>query len=71
MNYDLKYGPQAQTPEQRAYVLQQMKSANPTYYIRVTSCVAALFTRYVAGELSWEQVRTLRNDTEAISFRRS
>lgn len=54
---DPRYGPHAQTPAQRAYVLAQLKSANPRPFQNLTPRAQALHERYVAGELTWEQVR--------------
>ncbi|PJJ60856.1 hypothetical protein [Hymenobacter chitinivorans] len=58
--YDSKYGPCAQTPAQRAYVLRQMQATNPTLYKRASGYVQRLYARYVAGELSWPDVCALR-----------
>ena len=55
-----KYGPAAQTPEQRAYVLAQMQKTHPGLYKKATGYVAQLYRRYVAGELSWQDVCILR-----------
>lgn len=60
MPYDPKFGLQAQTPGQRTLVLHRMKAANPTHYSRITAYEQQLYTRYIAGELSWAQVMTLR-----------
>lgn len=52
MVYDARFGPSAQTPEQRALVLVQMKDAVPGLK-KPTVFVQQLHARYVAGELSW------------------
>jgi len=57
MNHDPKFGPAAQTPEQRAWVLNQMQEAIPTLKRRLNAHVRQLHARYVAGELSWTQMR--------------
>ncbi|WP_324672146.1 hypothetical protein [Hymenobacter sp. GOD-10R] len=69
MNYDPKYGPNAQTSEQRAYVLQQMQAANPARYNKISAYVTRLFARYVAGELSWTQVQAMRFAAEPLALR--
>jgi hypothetical protein len=51
------FGPAAQTREQRARVLQQMQVTFPTLKTKTTTCASHLYERYVAGELSWLQVR--------------
>lgn len=57
MTYDSKFGPAAQTPEQRAWVLQQMQRVIPSLKTKATAYAKQLYARYVAGELSWGQVR--------------
>jgi len=69
MSYDPKYGPHAQTTEQRAYVLRQMQAANPAHYSKVSAYVASLLDRYVAGEISWTQVQALRNTADPLLWR--
>lgn len=59
MSYDPKFGPNAQTPEQRAYVLRQLQSVNPSLKTKATAYAQELYSRYVAGELSWLRVREL------------
>ncbi|GAB3223267.1 hypothetical protein GCM10027346_02110 [Hymenobacter seoulensis] len=61
MTYDPKYGPAAQTPQQRAYVLAQMQAAHPTMFKKATGYAAQLYRRYVLGELSWLDVCALRD----------
>jgi hypothetical protein len=53
---DPKFGPVAQTPAQRAWVLEQMQRMIPR--LRKNACAATqqLYARYVAGELSWPDV---------------
>ncbi|TGE08702.1 hypothetical protein [Hymenobacter fodinae] len=63
MENNPNYGPAAQTPEQRAYVLAQMQKAHPSLYKKATAYVAQLYRRYVAGELSWEDVCRLRESS--------
>ena len=65
---DPNYGPQAQTAAQRMQVQRQMQAANPDRYLQVTSEVQTLYTRYVAGKLSWKQVQALRAAAEPLSF---
>ncbi|OUJ71389.1 hypothetical protein [Hymenobacter crusticola] len=69
MSYDPKYGPDAQTSAQRAYVLQQMQATNPARYSKLSAYVTTLLTRYVDGELSWTQVQALRAAAEPRPFR--
>lgn len=51
------FGPAAQTREQRARVLQQMQATFPSLKTKATTAACQLYERYVAGELSWLQVR--------------
>ncbi|MGI4742686.1 MAG: hypothetical protein ACRYG7_46600 [Janthinobacterium lividum] len=55
MAYDVRFGPSAQTPEQRALVLAQMKAAVPSLK-NAPAFAQRLYARYVAGELSWLEV---------------
>jgi len=57
MTHDSKFGPAAQTPEQRAWVLAQMQRVIPSLKTKCTAYAQQLYARYVAGELSWTQVR--------------
>lgn len=57
MSYNPKFGPAAQTPEQRAWVLKQMQRVIPSLKTKATAYAQQLYSRYVAGELSWIQVR--------------
>ncbi|RZK12358.1 MAG: hypothetical protein EOO56_28170 [Hymenobacter sp.] len=52
-----KFGPAAQTPAQRARVVTQMHHALPSLKKQLTAPAKALYARYVAGELSWQQMR--------------
>lgn len=55
MAYDSRFGPSAQTPEQRARVLAQMQRTLPGLR-KATSFARQLYARYVTGELSWLDV---------------
>jgi hypothetical protein len=57
MSYDAKFGPAAQTPEQRVWVLQQMQAMLPNLKVKVMAYAQQLYERYIAGELSWLEVR--------------
>ena len=57
MAYNPKFGPAAQTPEQRAWVLEQMQSIIPSLKTKATAYAEQLYARYIAGDLSWSQVR--------------
>lgn len=57
MGYDPKFGPSAQTPQQRAWVLAQMQTVIPSLKAKATAHAQQLYQRYVAGELSWYEVR--------------
>ena len=61
MTYNPKFGPAAQTPEQRAWVLAQMQSVIPSLKTKATAYAKQLYARYVAGEISWPQVRQALN----------
>ena len=52
------FGPAAQTPEQRARVLEQMQQTIPSLraHAQRHGFVQHLYAQYVAGELSWRQV---------------
>ena len=54
---DPKFGPAAQTPRQRAYVLQQLQAVYPRLKTNATADAQQLYARYVAGELAWLEVR--------------
>ncbi|MET4076574.1 hypothetical protein [Hymenobacter sp. UYCo722] len=57
MAYDARFGPTAQTPAQRARVLEQLQVALPYLKTKATLSARQLYARYVAGELSWADVR--------------
>ncbi|OUJ72375.1 hypothetical protein [Hymenobacter crusticola] len=57
MAYDARFGPNAQTPAQRAWVLAQMQDVIPGLKTKVTPADRQLYARYVAGELSWTDMR--------------
>jgi hypothetical protein len=59
MVYDSKFGPGAQTPEQRAWVLAQMQDCLPSLKRKVTAFTQSCYDRYIAGELSWQEMRQL------------
>ena len=63
MTYDPRFGPAAQTPQQRAYVLRQLQQTFPQLAARVSGLTQQLFDRYVAGELSWGDVRRAIDET--------
>jgi len=69
MTYDSKFGPAAQTPEQRAWVLEQMQNVIPSLKTKATAYAQQLYSRYVAGELSWLQVRQALDTTPSTSGR--
>jgi hypothetical protein len=52
-----RFGPAAQTPAQRAWVVTQMHQAIPSLKKQLTAPARALYARYIAGELSWQQMR--------------
>jgi hypothetical protein len=57
MAYDHKFGPSAQTPAQRAWVLAQMQEIIPSLKTKATAYTRELYAQYVAGALSWPQMR--------------
>ena len=63
MMYDIRFGPSAQTPEQRALVLVQMHDAIPSLKTKAAAFGQQLFARYVAGELSWLEVHDILHAT--------
>ncbi|OGX91001.1 hypothetical protein [Hymenobacter coccineus] len=65
MAYDPRFGPNAQTPAARAWVLQQMQAVIPALRTRVTAHAQGLYDRYVAGELSWAEVRGTLDEASA------
>ena len=61
MAYDPRFGPAAQTPQQRAYVLAQLQAVYPRLKTKASAYAKELYARYVAGELSWTDVRSALN----------
>lgn len=59
MAYDSRFGPYAQTPQQRAYVLQQLQATIPRLKTQATAFAQRLYARYIAGEITWADVRQL------------
>ncbi len=57
MVHNPKFGPSAQTPQQRAWVLEQMQTVIPSLKAKAPPHALQLYQRYVAGELSWGEVR--------------
>jgi hypothetical protein len=57
MTYNSRFGPEAQTPAQRAWVLAQMQEVIPSLKTNATAYAHQLYAQYVAGDLSWLQVR--------------
>ncbi|MDF7815075.1 hypothetical protein [Hymenobacter sp. YC55] len=48
---DVRFGPYAQTPTQRARVLQQMQAIVPSLHKKAPAAAQLLYARYVAGEV--------------------
>jgi hypothetical protein len=57
MSYDPRFGPSAQTPQQRARVLEQLQAVHPKLKTHATPYAKQLYARYIAGELTWVEVR--------------
>lgn len=57
MNHNPKFGPAAQTRQQRAYVLAQLQAVHPGLKTKATAYARHLYARYIIGELSWGDVR--------------
>ena len=53
-----KFGPAAQTPEQRAQIVEKMQQTIPLLRkkAKLSAHVRQFYAQYVAGDLSWEQV---------------
>lgn len=53
-----KFGPDAQTSEQRAQVVEKMQQTIPLLRLKakLSAHVRQLYAQYVAGDLSWQQV---------------
>lgn len=64
MVYDARFGPFAQKPAQRAVVLAQLQATLPGLKTKATVFARQLYTRYVAGELGWADVRQAIDDAE-------
>ena len=65
MAFDPRFGPSAQTPQQRANVLRQLQATHPRLKTHATPYAQQLYARYVAGELSWPDVRRALDDAAA------
>ncbi|MFD2720711.1 hypothetical protein ACFST9_18460 [Hymenobacter monticola] len=65
MAFDPLFGPNAQTPQQRANVLRQLQLTHPRLKTQATPYAQQLYARYVAGELSWGDVRRALDETTA------
>lgn len=65
MAYDARFGPAAQTPQQRANVLRQLQLVYPKLATRANTEAQQLYARYVAGELSWPDVRRALDEGRA------
>jgi hypothetical protein len=57
MAYDPRFGPAAQTPQQRAFVLRQLQQTFPQLATPTSGLAQQFFDRYVAGEITWADVR--------------
>jgi hypothetical protein len=60
-----KFGSEAQTVQQHANILRQMEVVCPGLVTKASAYTQGLYGRYVAGELSWGEVRSLRGLNEA------
>ncbi len=67
MAYNPKFGPAAQTPEARAWVLRQMQATIPSLKKSLAPCAQLFYQRYIAGELSWAEMRQALAGTGAAS----
>jgi hypothetical protein len=65
MAFDPRFGPNAQTPQQRTNVLRQLQLTHPKLKTHATAFAQQLYARYVAGELSWADVRRALDDATA------
>jgi len=65
MAYDSRFGLWAQTPQQRAFVLQQMQDVILSLKRQTSAEAQRLFNGYIAGELSWQQLRQALDQTQA------
>ena len=57
MAHDPRFGSAAQTPAQRALVLERLQASLPYLKTKATAAARHLYAGYVAGELSWADVR--------------
>ena len=57
MTHNDKFGLAAQTPEQRAKVLARMQDIFPYLKKKIIPAIQSIYDRYIAGELSWSEVR--------------
>lgn len=60
MSHNSKFGPCAQTPQQRATIVAQLELAVPGLVTKANPYTRQLYVRYIAGELSWTEVKELR-----------
>ena len=67
MAYDTRFGPSAQTPQQRANVLRQLQLVYPQLRTKATPYAHELYARYVSGELSWPEVRRALDAAAAMA----
>jgi hypothetical protein len=56
MIHNPKFGLAAQTPAQRTWVLEQMQRMIPRLKTKANAYTQQLYQRYIAGELSWDEV---------------
>ncbi|WP_324680077.1 hypothetical protein [Hymenobacter sp. GOD-10R] len=56
MAYNRKFGPAAQTPQQRAHILHQLLILAAEAHGKPSPHDQHLYQRYVAGELSWVEI---------------
>jgi hypothetical protein len=61
MAYNPKFGPAAQTRQQRAYVLAQLQAVHPSLKTKATAYARHLYARYIVGQLSWWDVHQALN----------
>ena len=59
--YNPKFGPAAQTRQQRAYVLAQLQAVHPSLKTKATAYARHLYARYIVGEMSWWDVHQALN----------
>ncbi|MDU0369430.1 hypothetical protein ACFPAF_03420 [Hymenobacter endophyticus] len=61
-----KFGPAAQTTQQRAHSLNQLVALTASQRTRIPTHVRNLYRRYIVGELSWQEVCELRDAPSAL-----